>query len=372
MATAKPSTQRQHMNVPMQSPEDEAFYWTDEGIEFLQDWREFGSGEEGDFGNPAAREKVSEVALNQIRADGDTPHILARTGVLAQAEIRSKAEIISRVKALKAQQEEKPDEWTEENEMELKENQRDLAFENQLQLALGEAATGIKESPSQAAQRRSEFRRLFKEFKKNRPETPINQSRIDEMISEIDGEEEKPDEAEITSRLKALKAQKEEKPAEWTAENESELKENQLELAFLKANLSNPYTHSALDEKTFQTALQQPEVPGDFAIVEACGRQYWLQPNMFYDFDRMPLEVGDTFELNKVLASKRHGFYKLGKPYCDTKVTAKVIGHSKDKKIRIFKMKPKKHYRKSQGHRSQKTRIFVTGIESNEELAGIY
>ena len=70
-----------------------------------------------------------------------------------------------------------------------------------------------------------------------------------------------------------------------------------------------------------------------------------------------------TFE-NVVLVSEE-GKVQVGNPYVKgVKVEGKVISHGKGKKIIVFKMKPKKNYRRKQGHRQPYTKVEITSIKS--------
>mmetsp|Transcript_74269 Transcript_74269/g.117099 ORF Transcript_74269/g.117099 Transcript_74269/m.117099 type:complete len:221 (+) Transcript_74269:55-717(+) len=106
----------------------------------------------------------------------------------------------------------------------------------------------------------------------------------------------------------------------------------------------------------------------DYAVVEASGRQWIVQPDCFYDFDKMPLARGDTFNLNKVLLLKQNGKVAVGRPYLEgVKVGAQVLGDLKGKNVKVFKMKPKKGYRRTYNHRAHKTRVLITDMETSDE-----
>ena len=50
-----------------------------------------------------------------------------------------------------------------------------------------------------------------------------------------------------------------------------------------------------------------------YAIVQASGKQFWVEENKFYDFDKLPLDRGDTFSLNQILLVK---LFPIGAPPC--------------------------------------------------------
>ena len=103
-----------------------------------------------------------------------------------------------------------------------------------------------------------------------------------------------------------------------------------------------------------------------FAIVEAGGRQAKVKPGALLKVDRFDAEPGAEVTLDRVLfIETEEGQVKTGAPYITgATVTAVVIDQVKEKKIRVFKMKRRKHYRRTKGHRTQKTQIRVTSINA--------
>ena len=101
-----------------------------------------------------------------------------------------------------------------------------------------------------------------------------------------------------------------------------------------------------------------------FAIVEAGGRQEKVIPGTVVIVDRMDVEPGAEVTFDKVLLIENEGGEIVaGRPYvAGATVTGVVEQQSQGKKIRVFKMKRRKQYRKTQGHRTQQTRVRVTGI----------
>ena len=101
-----------------------------------------------------------------------------------------------------------------------------------------------------------------------------------------------------------------------------------------------------------------------YAIVQASGKQFWIEENRFYDFDKLPLNPGDTFKLNRVLLVNKHACLKIGKPFLGDECTveATVIRHLSGPKVRVYKMRPKKKTRKTFGSRPKLTRILVNSI----------
>ena len=94
-----------------------------------------------------------------------------------------------------------------------------------------------------------------------------------------------------------------------------------------------------------------PTATEAYAIVEASGTQIWLQPNRYYDLDRIQADVDQAVTLDNVLLVKDGGTTTVGQPYVkDAKVSLKVMAHRRGPKVIVYKMRPKKTRRKN-GHR---------------------
>lgn len=101
----------------------------------------------------------------------------------------------------------------------------------------------------------------------------------------------------------------------------------------------------------------------NYAIIEASGRQFWVEPGRFYDFNHLDLNPGDKIALRKVLLVNKNGNVTVGQPCLESaKIEATVLGHIKSRKITVYKMRPKKKTRKKQGHRDNLTRIIIDNI----------
>lgn len=102
-----------------------------------------------------------------------------------------------------------------------------------------------------------------------------------------------------------------------------------------------------------------------FAIVETGGKQYKVTPGDVIRVEKLDAEVGSEVILDRVLLIANDEDIKVGTPVVDgAKAVAKVVSHGKGKKIRIFKYKPKKNYRKRQGHRQPYTELSIEKIEA--------
>ncbi len=100
-----------------------------------------------------------------------------------------------------------------------------------------------------------------------------------------------------------------------------------------------------------------------YAIVEISGRQFWIEKGKYYDFNRIPTELGNQITLNRVLLLNNEGNLLIGKPYLESVIIkGKILEHLKGKKTIIYKMRPKKKTRKKQGHRQEITRVLIKDI----------
>lgn len=102
-----------------------------------------------------------------------------------------------------------------------------------------------------------------------------------------------------------------------------------------------------------------------YAIIETGGKQYKIQEGDVVFVEKLTVEEGSTVNFDKVLAVSKEGTVNFGSPLVDgASVSAKVLGHGKDKKVLIFKYKPKKGYRRKQGHRQPYTKVQIEKINA--------
>ena len=104
-----------------------------------------------------------------------------------------------------------------------------------------------------------------------------------------------------------------------------------------------------------------------YAIAETSGQQFWFEVNRYYDIDRLNAKEKDKITLEKVLLLKDKNSITIGKPYIkDAKVELEVVSHKRDKKILVYKMRPKKKTRRKMGHRQELTRVMVKSISTGK------
>jgi len=80
-----------------------------------------------------------------------------------------------------------------------------------------------------------------------------------------------------------------------------------------------------------------------YAIVEISGRQFWIEEGKYYDFNRIPTDLGKQITLNRVLLVNDGENVLIGQPYLESvKIKGKILEHFRGKKTIIYKMRPKK------------------------------
>lgn len=100
-----------------------------------------------------------------------------------------------------------------------------------------------------------------------------------------------------------------------------------------------------------------------YAIIEAGGKQIRVEPGRFYDINRIATDPDTQITIDKVLFVQNDGDISVGQPLVEgATVEATVLQHLRDRKIIVYKMRPKKKTRKKQGHRQELTRLMIDSI----------
>ena len=101
-----------------------------------------------------------------------------------------------------------------------------------------------------------------------------------------------------------------------------------------------------------------------YALVEFIGKQYKAEKGITLKVDKIDAEPGSALNIDTVLLVSGDTV-SVGSPYiAGAKVSATVESHGRDDKIVVFKYKPKKDYRKTQGHRQQYSIIKIEDISA--------
>ena len=100
-----------------------------------------------------------------------------------------------------------------------------------------------------------------------------------------------------------------------------------------------------------------------YAGIKTGGKQYRGQAGLKLKIEQIPADVGSELVIDEVLMIADGENVSLGKPLLSgASVVAKVLEQGRHDKVRIFKLRRRKHYQKHQGHRQNYTEIQITGI----------
>src|SRR5215210_5650852 len=99
-----------------------------------------------------------------------------------------------------------------------------------------------------------------------------------------------------------------------------------------------------------------------YAVIRTGGKQYRVEEGTTLLVERLTADEGATVDLEPLLYSGDDTLFAKG-DLGRVKVQATVVGHERGPKLRIFKFKPKRGYKRRTGHRQELTRIQVTGIK---------
>src|SRR3990172_8493974 len=102
-----------------------------------------------------------------------------------------------------------------------------------------------------------------------------------------------------------------------------------------------------------------------YAVIKTGGKQYRVSSGETLKVEIIPGDVGSAIVLDKVLMVADGDKLSVGKPLLiGASVNATIVSHGRGDKVRIFKMRRRKHYQKNQGHRQNYTEIRIDGISA--------
>jgi large subunit ribosomal protein L21 len=102
-----------------------------------------------------------------------------------------------------------------------------------------------------------------------------------------------------------------------------------------------------------------------YAVIKTGGKQYRVAAGDKFKVEKLEADVGAEITFDQVLMVADGDNIKVGAPMLSgAAVRATVVSHGRGDKVRIFKMKRRKHYRKSQGHRQHFTEVQISGISA--------
>ena len=125
-----------------------------------------------------------------------------------------------------------------------------------------------------------------------------------------------------------------------------------------QAEVRLPPTRARLYREAGATSLKH-------AIIVTGGKQYRVAEGDGIFVEKLDVEAGETVKFDRVLAVIDEDKAVFGTPVVENAVVSgNVVKNGKSKKIRVYKMKPKKGYRRTQGHRQPYTKVEITKIEA--------
>ncbi|ETF01008.1 50S ribosomal protein L21 [Advenella sp. S44] len=100
-----------------------------------------------------------------------------------------------------------------------------------------------------------------------------------------------------------------------------------------------------------------------YAVIKTGGKQYRVAEGQKLKVEQIPADIGQEISLDQVLSVGEGETLKVGAPLvAGAVVKAKVLAHGRHDKVKIFKMRRRKHYQRHQGHRQNYTQIVIEAI----------
>jgi large subunit ribosomal protein L21 len=101
-----------------------------------------------------------------------------------------------------------------------------------------------------------------------------------------------------------------------------------------------------------------------YAVIKSGGKQYKVAAGEKLKIEQIPTQVGEKISLDQVLMVSQGDKVSVGDPLVNgAVVSATVLGHGRADKVKIFKMRRRKHYQKRQGHRQNFTEVMIDEIK---------
>ena len=102
-----------------------------------------------------------------------------------------------------------------------------------------------------------------------------------------------------------------------------------------------------------------------YAVIKTGGKQYRVAVGQKLKIEQIPADIGQEISLDQVLSVGEGEALKIGAPFVDgAKVTATVLAQGRHDKIKVFKMRRRKGYRRTQGHRQNYTEIRIDAVNA--------
>ena len=101
-----------------------------------------------------------------------------------------------------------------------------------------------------------------------------------------------------------------------------------------------------------------------YAVIKSGGKQYKVAAGEKLKIEQIPTQVGEKISLDQVLMVSQGDKVSVGSPLVNgAAVSATVLEHGRADKVKIFKMRRRKHYQKRQGHRQNFTEVMIDEIK---------
>ena len=102
-----------------------------------------------------------------------------------------------------------------------------------------------------------------------------------------------------------------------------------------------------------------------YAVIKTGGKQYRVAVGQKLKIEQIPADIGQEISLDQVLSVGEGDTLKIGAPFVDgAQVTATVLAQGRHDKIKVFKMRRRKGYRRTQGHRQNYTEIRIEAVNA--------
>ena len=102
-----------------------------------------------------------------------------------------------------------------------------------------------------------------------------------------------------------------------------------------------------------------------YAVIKTGGKQYRVAPGQKLKVEQIPADIGQEITLDQVLSVGEGEQLKIGTPLvAGAVVVATVLAQGRHDKIKIFKMRRRKHYQKRQGHRQNYTEVRIDAVNA--------
>jgi large subunit ribosomal protein L21 len=113
----------------------------------------------------------------------------------------------------------------------------------------------------------------------------------------------------------------------------------------------------------FLEVFKLTENNNEFVIIKTGGKQYIVETGTIISVEKLPESKSKNIKIEDILFHSKSGSISVGQPKLDISVSAEILANETDKKVRVFKFKPKTGYKKKQGHRQTYTTLKITSID---------